>query len=93
MLLYSNCTPFKMHAHHAEFLRSKIPAFRKHQPWDSRTDLLIDEIFDEFNEEWPLHEQVLPNFDVERDTPTRSQLWQLREAYDKFRVVSISNLA
>jgi hypothetical protein len=77
----------------SRFLCSKIPAFRKYQPWDSCTDLLIDEIFDEFDERWPLHKQVLPNFDVERDTPTRSQLLQLREAFDKFHVVSTSNLA
>ncbi|KAG1873807.1 hypothetical protein F4604DRAFT_1925386 [Suillus subluteus] len=77
-----------MHAHQAEFLCSKIPMFRRYQPWDSRTDLLIDEIFDKFDERWPLCEEVLPGFDLERDTPnvTHSQLLQLRDAYDKFRI-------
>jgi hypothetical protein len=82
----------KMDLNQAEFLRSKIPAFRRYQPWDSRTDLLIDQIFDECDERWPLHKKVLPDFDVEHDTPTRSQLLKLCEAFDKFRVVSTSNL-
>lgn len=76
----------------AEFLRSKIPAFRRYQPWDSRTDLLVDEIFDEMCEQ--LCEKTLPGFNVERDTAnvTQSQLVQLRQAFDQFRVVSTSNL-
>lgn len=78
-----------MDVHQAEFLRSKIPMFRRHQPWDSRTDLLIDEIFDEYDQRWPLCDQVLPDFDVEKDGPiTNLQLWQVRQAYDKFRIVS-----
>lgn len=87
-----------MDIHQAEFLHSEIPVFRKYQPWDSRTDLLIDELFDEIDERWPLCEQLcektLPGFDVERDTPniTTSQLLLLHRAFDQFRVVSTSNL-
>jgi hypothetical protein len=87
--LLSNLLSQKMDVNQAEFLRSKIPMFRRHQPWDSRTDLLIDEIFDEFDERWPLCDKVLPDFDVEKDAPiTNWQLWEVRQAYDKFRVVS-----
>ncbi|KAG2064292.1 hypothetical protein BDR04DRAFT_1122708 [Suillus decipiens] len=76
-----------MDVNQAEFLRSKIPMFQRHQPWDSRTDLLIDEIFDEFDERWPLCDKVLPDFDVKKDAPiTNWQLWEVRQAYDKFRV-------
>jgi hypothetical protein len=78
-----------MDINQAEFLHSKILMFRRHQPWDSHTDLLIDEIFDEFNERWPLCDKVLPDFDVEKDAPiTNWQLWEVCQAYDKFCVVS-----
>ncbi|KAG1854572.1 hypothetical protein F4604DRAFT_1685945 [Suillus subluteus] len=71
----------------AEFLHSKIPAFRRHQPWDSQTDLLVDDILEEFDEMWPLWEQVLPGLDVERDVPiTISQAVQLRDTLEKCRV-------
>jgi hypothetical protein len=74
----------------AEFLRSKIPEFRRRPPWASQTDLLIDDIVEELDERWPLWEGVLPpDFDVERDTPiTVSQATQLRRAVAKCRVVS-----
>ncbi|KAG1812853.1 uncharacterized protein BJ212DRAFT_1301328 [Suillus subaureus] len=76
-----------MDLNQAEFLCSKIPAFRRYQPWDSCTDLLIDEIFNEYDERWLLHKKVLPDFDVKCNTPTRSQLLKLCEAFDKFRVM------
>ncbi|KAG0694539.1 hypothetical protein DFH29DRAFT_1006263 [Suillus ampliporus] len=78
----------------AEFLRSKIPAFRRRQPWDSQTDLLVDDILEEFDERWPLWEQVLPGLDVKRDIPIIiSQAAQLRETLEKCRVVSTSDFS
>ncbi|KAG1721827.1 uncharacterized protein EDB91DRAFT_1088342 [Suillus paluster] len=76
-----------METSRAEFLRSKIPAFRRRQPWDSQTDLLIDNILEEFDERWPLWEQVLPGLDVKRDVPiTILQVVQLRDALEECQV-------
>lgn len=75
-----------------EFLCSKILEFRRRPPWASQTDLLIDDILEEFDERWPLQEQVLPGLDVESDIPiTISQAAQLCEALEKCRIVSTSD--
>lgn len=74
-----------------EFLRSKIPEFRRFPPWASQTDLLINDIAEELHERWPVWEGILaPDFDIERDIPsiTVSQATQLRRAIAKCRVVS-----
>ncbi|KAG1785080.1 uncharacterized protein HD556DRAFT_1314529 [Suillus plorans] len=53
----------------ADFLRTKIPEYRKNKPGFEETDLLIDDILEEYDQRWPLCEFLWPDFDVEKDTP------------------------
>lgn len=73
----------------ADFLRTKIPEYRKNKPGFEETDLLIDDILEEYDQRWPLCEFLWPDFDVEKDTPISYAMGiELCKALAKRRVVS-----
>ncbi|KAG2128415.1 hypothetical protein BD769DRAFT_1387460 [Suillus cothurnatus] len=77
----------QMDKQQAEFLRIKIPEFRKLKPGFVETDLFIDDLLEEYDEMWPLWEFLWPDFDKEKDIPiTYSMAVQLCQALAKRRV-------
>lgn len=78
----------QMDKQQAEFLRIKIPEFRKLKPGFLETDLFIDVLLEEYDEIWPLREFLWPGFDEEKDVPiTYPMAVQLCRALAKRRVV------
>lgn len=59
------------------------------KPGFEETDLLIDNILEEYDQRWPLCKFLWPDFDVEKDTPILYAMGiELCKALAKRRVVS-----
>lgn len=73
----------------AEFLRTKVPEYRKRKPGFKETDLFIDDVIEEYDQIWPLCDVLWPNFDIGKDNPvTHSMCLQFCEAFKNRRIVS-----